>query len=35
MVAGTAAPADAAEEERGIWDDAEVLHFILTHKYHD
>ena len=26
---------NVAEEERDIWEDAEVLNFILTHKYHD
>ena len=31
-----AAPStDVAEEERDIWEDAEVLNSILTHKYHD
>ena len=35
MMAGAAPSTDAAEEERDIWDDAEVLHFILTHKYQD
>ena len=30
MMAGTGAPADAAEEESDMWDDAEVLHFIHT-----
>ena len=34
-MAGAAPSSDAAEEERDIWDDAEVLHFILTHKYQD
>ena len=35
MMVGAAPSTDAAEEERDIWDDAEVLQFILTHKYQD
>ena len=35
MMAGAAPSHDIAEEERDIWEDTEVLHFILTHKYHD
>ena len=35
MMVGTTTPTDATEEERDIWHDSEVLHFIQTHKYHD
>ena len=35
MMVGAAPSTNVAEEERDIWDDAEVLHFILTHKYQD
>ena len=35
MMVGAAPSTDAVDEERDIWDEAEVLHFILTHKYHD
>ena len=35
MMAGAAPSPDVVEEERDIWEDTEVLHFILTHKYHD
>ena len=34
-MAGAAPTTDMAEEERDIWEDTEVLNFILTHKYHD
>ena len=33
MMVEAAPSTDVAEEERDIWDDAEVLHFIQTHKY--
>ena len=35
MMAGAAPTIDMAEEERDIWEDTEVLNFILTHNYHD
>ena len=35
MMVGAAPSTDVAEEERDIWDDAEVLHFIRMHKYPD
>ena len=35
MMVGSMPSTDAIEEERDIWDDAEVLHFIVTHKYQD
>ena len=35
LMVGAAPATDAAEEERDIWEDAKVLNFILTHKYHD
>ena len=35
FMAGTVTASDAAEEERDIWHDTEVLHFIQTHKYQE
>ena len=35
LMVGAAPATDMTEEERDIWEDAEVLNFILTHKYHD
>ena len=35
LMVGAAPTTDVVEEERDIWEDAEVLNFILTHKYHD
>ena len=35
LMVGAAPTTDVVEEERDIWEDTEVLNFILTHKYHD
>ena len=35
MMVGTATSTDTVEVERDIWHDAEVLHFIQSHKYHN
>ena len=35
MMVGAVPSIDVVEEERDIWEDTEVLNFILTHKYHD
>ena len=35
MMVGASPSTHVAEEERDIWDDAEVLYFIRTHKYPD
>ena len=35
LTVGAPPSTDVAEEERDIWDDAEVLYFIRTHKYPD
>ena len=35
MMVGATPSTNVTKEERDIWDDAEVLHFIRTHKYPD
>ena len=35
LMAGATTPTDVSEEERDIWHDTDVLHFIQTHKYRD
>ena len=35
QMAGATTPTGVSEEERDIWHDAKVLHFIQTHKYHN